>query len=131
MRYIQIPLVFLEAIFLLTIWSSCKENGSVGDVNNKIQPCNLNEEFVKNVSGENGVIWYHPELKKYCIYTAVSGTYDSQIVRVVCNMPEELKKDSTVVNFSGKYFKYPEKVANSFAGQMYYNFELSEFKVVQ
>jgi hypothetical protein len=86
------------------------------------------EQFVKSVTEEEGTIWLNKSLNKYALYTGVRGTYDSQIVGVICNIPTEYKKDGLTVIVSGDYFEYNKDASQKFPGQTYFFLELREIK---
>lgn len=115
-------------IFILTstilMGSGCEKDQLAVD----LTPCNLSD-MIKPVSNSKGMVWFNSSINSYIIYVGIEGTYDSQDVGVVCNLPTKYQVNGLKVIFSGKYFKYQKDVLQKLPGQTYYNLELSKIEL--
>lgn len=95
--------------------------------------CNPDKKTVKKVSDTSGFIWFNQSLQTYILYASINGTYDSQIVGLPCNLPENFEKDGLKVELSGKYKDFGEQPSppqiQIFPGQEYYCLEISKIKL--
>jgi hypothetical protein len=107
----------------------CDDNSSVIPFKENLHPCDLNEEFIKDAYGENSRILYDSTSRQYLTMVSIPGTYDAVDVGVICNLPDELKTPGLKITFRGKYYKYTGKINYHFAGQTFYNLELSDYKI--
>lgn len=62
------------------------------------------DNFITELGGLTGKIQFNSELDGFIVVTNVDGTYDCQIIGVLCNDYDNLV-DKTV-NYSGKFFEY-------------------------
>ncbi|HYK76771.1 MAG TPA: hypothetical protein VEV16_07330 [Daejeonella sp.] len=111
-------------ILIMAIGSSCEKD----IVATEIKPCNLSNS-IKSASNLHGVVGLNSSVNSYAIHVSIQGTYDSQDVGFVCNLPEKYRVDGLKIVFSGKYFKYENKDLQQIPGQSYYILELDEIQV--
>lgn len=109
---------------LLLMGSNC----GTEDADDLIQ-CDL-KNLVKTVSGVSGTIWFDSQAQAFAIFRGIDGTYDSQDVGVVCNLPDSYKSEGIKVVFSGKYFEN-KVLISQIGGQEYYNLELTRIELMQ
>lgn len=102
-----------------------KEKTAVGPNGEKC----FSAKAIKSVKGQNGLVYYHPQEELYAIYVSMPGTYDSQDVGFLCEVPDDLRKDGLTVNFSGSYYPYKEDRKPPTGGTEYYFLELKKYKI--
>lgn len=112
---------YIVLSFLLTTGSGCKED----EVVSEIKSCNLTN-IIKTTPNVEGTIWFNSSLNSYAIYVGITGSYDSQDVGIVCNLPEKYKVDGQKITFSGNYAKYNKVIQQQIPGQTYYVIELNK-----
>lgn len=110
---------------LLIIGNGCKKGQFVGE----LESCNLSN-IIKTTSDTKGTMYFNSSLNSYAIYVGIEGTYDSQDVGIVCNLPEKYKVDGQKIIFSGNYSKYDKVVQQQIPGQTYYNIELIRISTI-
>ena len=92
-------------IFLILLFAGCEDETLPNGIN--LNSCVDAGEKVKKVSKQAGFLFYFDELDEYRIKYAIPGTYDSAIVGILCNFPEEWKEmdfsGGIRVIFSGEY----------------------------
>ena len=82
------------------------------------------EDVIESVSDMEGIVWYDTQVKAYCIFSGVDGTYDLQIIGIVCNdLPDAYKAEGVKVLYSGHYYDCKEFSA-PIPGQKYYYLKL-------
>lgn len=91
--------------------------------------CDLNN-VVKSVSEATGTIWFDSQAQAYAIFSGIDGTFDAQDIGVVCNLPDEYKKEGLTLVFSGKYFEN-KALTPQIPGQEYYNLELTKIVLIR
>ena len=114
----------LIVISIIMMGSGCEKDQS----NIDIKSCNLSN-MVKPASNLRGTVWFKSSINSYAIYVGVEGSYDSQDVGIVCNLPEKYQVDGLKIMFSGKYFKYEKDIFQQLPGQTYYILELSKIEL--
>lgn len=88
--------------------------------------CGVPNSSVKKVSGQAGKVYYNTYEKAYTIVVTIPGTFDSQDIGVLCNIPQELKTDGLSVKFDGEYRKYDKQPSVVIGGQKFYYLLLSK-----
>lgn len=91
--------------------------------------CDL-KNLVKTATQASGTIWFDSQAQAYAIFSGIDGTYDSQDIGVVCNLPDNYKKEGTKVVFNGKYFEN-KSLTPQIPGQEYYNLELTKISLTR
>jgi hypothetical protein len=126
---VKIRLFFIQILLIITLLStfSCKKE-TVQQTESTLYSCAPDSPTVKEVADITGYLWYNNDQQKYAIYIGISGTYDSQIVAVLCEVPEKFKKEGIQVLFSGKYRQFGKQPENSLPGQIYYYLQLTNIK---
>lgn len=119
----KIKYFYIIAATLLLMNGSCQKDDIV-----ELGKCNL-ENVVKSVSDTKGTIWFDAQTKGYSIFSGIEGTYDSQIIGVVCNLPDIYKNEGVKIVFSGNYYNCDE-YSPLIPGQKYYYLELTKVKSV-
>jgi len=114
--------MFIVVVSMI-VMGSCEKDQSDVD----IQSCNLSN-LVKDVSDLEGTVWFNSSTNSYAIYVSIPGSYDSQDVGIVCNLPEKYQVDGLKIVFNGKYFIYEKDVLLTPSGQTYYYLELSNIR---
>lgn len=84
----------------------------------RTQDCIFDSLIQTRVEGK-GTIWYDDEAKAYAVFTSVEGGFDSQLIGVACNLPDEFKVKGLEVVFTGAYYKC-DQYKPRFPGQTYY-----------
>lgn len=92
--------------------------------------CNL-AEIVKKVADQKGMIMLDSTSNVFKMFSGINGSYDLQDVGVICNLPEQFKKNDIEVIFSGAYYKYDGEVKNKIPGQRFYYLELNHIKALE
>lgn len=105
--------------------SGCKDDEPLSE----IKSCDLTN-IIKTSKNVEGTIWFNQSLNVYAIYIGISGTYDSQDVGIVCNLPDKYKVDGQKILFSGNYAKYDKDVAQKIPGQTFYIIELTKISTI-
>ena len=109
------------SIGLLFFGGSCQKDDII-----KLSDCNL-ENVVKSVSNTKGTIWYDHQAQSYAVYTGVDGSYDSQIIGLICNLPDMYKSEGLKISFSGDYYEC-EEFSPLIPGQEYFYLELTNIE---
>lgn len=86
-------------------------------------------EVVNKLSDRKGRILLDTTANVYKLYSGIDGSYDSQDVCVVCNLPKEFQKDDIEVLFSGTYYANKEQITGKLPGQTFYYLELTHIKL--
>jgi hypothetical protein len=76
---------------------------AIGCEKGTITPCNDSAKIVSEFSGRDGTIWFQQASGTYYINYSLPNTIDSVTKGIVCNLPDEFKKDGLKVQYSGKY----------------------------
>src|SRR5690606_17398013 len=87
----------------------------------------LSDNFVTELYGLNGIIKFDSDLEGFIVITNVKGTYDCQIIGVLCNDLENLPEKA--VEYSGKFFEYNGAYKTPVGGQKV--FLIKEFKYME
>lgn len=66
--------------------------------------CHIDGPVIAQARDFEGYVYYLGTTKLYSITYTVPNTIDTQWIGYVCNMPEEFKRGSLKVMFSGKYY---------------------------
>lgn len=85
-------------------------------------------EVVNNIANKKGRILLDTTANVYKLYSGIDGSYDSQDVGVICNLPKQFQKDDIEVLFSGTYYKYDGQIKKKLPGQKFYYLELTQIK---
>lgn len=109
----------IVSIGLLFFSGSCQKDSII-----KLTDCNL-ENIVKSVSNKKGTIWYDTQAQSYAVYTGVEGSFDSQIIGLICNLPDTSKVEGLKITFSGNYYNC-EEFTPLIPGQEYFYLELTK-----
>ena len=96
-----------------------------------IDPCSPLAETVRRVADATGFILFNQAEQRYAIYVGVEGTYDSQLVGILCSTPEAYRKDGLQVTFSGEYKPFDKEPEQKFPGQTYYYLSLSSIEMTR
>lgn len=107
-------------ITLIQILFSCDKNEAV-----PLESCNLNNTVIATVN-ETGQLEYVDDRGFYLLRVSTQGTYNSQKVGIICNLPEEFKIDGLTVKYRGKY--YPANFNQVPIAVTYYELELSSIE---
>ncbi len=120
-------LKFIKLIFVafILMGNTCSKEDVVYD----LSKCNL-ENVVKSVSDVSGTIWFDSQSQAYAIYRGIEGTYDAQEIGVVCNLPDNYKKEGEKIVFSGKYYENKD-FSPQIPGQEYYYLELTKIDIIR
>lgn len=110
-------------IFLVFIFTGCEDETLPNSIN--LNSCVDAGEKVKKVFKQTGVLFYFDELDEYRISYGIQGTYDSVIMGILCNFPEEWKEMDLTggerVIFSGEYSAISDNQRPAPVGtEMYY-----------
>ena len=127
---VPLKVLFMGVCLSLMSMAGCVDSPSTDPLVETPPPCNLNEEFVRDVSEEQGRIHFDSTNNRYSVIVVKEGTYDSMDVGIICNMTDELKTPGIKITFNGRYYKYSKKIDLYYPGQSYYNLELSKYKII-
>lgn len=116
---------YLNIIFmgLLLMGGNCQKENIV-----ELGDCDL-ENVEKSVTETKGTIWFDTQAQAYSVFTGIEGTYDSQNIGIVCNLPDNFKTENLKILFSGNYYKC-EEFTPLIPGQKYYYLELTKIKSI-
>lgn len=127
MKKINISIILISSVIIMGL--SCEGNNNQEIdclVKNR---CFINESNpVKKITNQEGIIWFNNSQKNYAVYVGVTGSYDSQLVGIVCNLPKEYEVEGLEIIFSGSYYDYDKIVSDLIPGQKYYYLDLCEIK---
>lgn len=112
----------IAAIAFLFLSGSCQKDSTL-----ELGDCNL-KDVVKSVSNEKGTIWYETQSQSYAVFTGVDGSYDSQIIGLICNPSDTHKVEGVKITFSGNYYNC-EEFTPLIPGQEYYYLELTKISL--
>ncbi len=119
----EFKFIKLIVVGLVFIANTCSKE----DITPELSKCNL-KNVVKSVSEVSGTIWFDSQSQTYAIYRGIDGTYDAQEIGVVCNLPENYKKEGKKIAFSGKYYENQD-FSPQIPGQEYYYLELTKIDI--
>jgi hypothetical protein len=110
-------------IFLIISLTGCEDETLPNSID--LNSCVDAGKKVKKVSKQAGFLFYYDELDEYRISHGIPGTYDSVIMGILCNLPEEWKEmDFTGGEraiFSGEYSAISDNQRPAPVGtEMYY-----------
>ena len=123
MKSIKIIALIITSIVIMG--SGCKDDELISEINS----CKLTN-IIKTTTDLEGTIWFNSSLNSYAIYVGISGTYDTQDVGIVCNLPEKYKVDGQKIVFSGNYAKYDQVIPLKIPGQIFYVIELTKISTI-
>lgn len=122
----DLKFIFLCIVMLNMSMTGCnKEKTTVGPNGDKC----FSGKAIKSVKEKKGLVYYHSQEELYAIYVSIPGTFDSQDIGFICEVPDDLKKDGLIVYFSGSYYSYKEDRKPPVAGAKYYFLDLKEYKI--
>ena len=109
---------------------SCEDKNNIQELDCLVKTKCFSSELnpVKKITNQDGIIWFNNSQKNYAVYVGVSGSYDSQLVGIVCNLPKDFEMEGLEIIFSGFYYDYDKIVSDIILGQKYYYLELCEIK---
>ncbi len=95
-----------------------------------IKKTNSSKDMSQSIKIENqmGVVGFWETVNSYTITVHELKTYDSQILFVVENMPDSLKKPGIKVLFSGNYKKNPKLPLPFLGGQEIFQLDIIEIQ---
>ena len=110
------------SLFLLCfVGSGCQEDADA--LNNSCAPT---ARSVKQAKDQVGTVFFNTTEQRYAIISAIPGTFDSQDVGFVCNLPNNLQQDGQKVVFSGTYRTYTGNAPFGPVGTTYYYLDLRQ-----
>ncbi|MGV3561366.1 MAG: hypothetical protein ACO1O2_24630 [Larkinella arboricola] len=121
MNTLKTGLIGLELLILL--FSGCQQKPPFPQDESCFKGTTL-----KKVRDREGVIAFNSIENKYSINTHVAGTYDSQGIGFLCNLPDSLKQNGRLVHFDGHYYKYDEGRTPNVGGTTYYYLKITNLK---
>lgn len=95
------------------------------------EPCSPLAVTVKRLADATGFILFNQAQQRYAIYVGIDGTYDAQLVGILCSIPESYRKDGLQVTFSGEYKPFDKEPEQRFPGQTYYYLSLSSIELTR
>ena len=126
-------LIWLPVFAMLLIYS-CVSQSAITPSNRNIDLSNILIEggcgdttsVVKKAVKLTGVVYYNTYDKVYQIIYHIPGTYDSQDIGFVCNLPADLQKSGSQITFDGDYLKLDRPVITpQTGGQNFYYLKLT------
>ena len=120
---------------LLAVLTSCNKDNSETPlpilpltVLQTDQPaCFESRPVIRQSTNLTGRVSFSKELNSYFISYSVPGTYDTDWIGFVCNLPEAYKMLNKQVVFSGEYRKGPDRTP-TFGGEESYYLFLTDIK---
>ncbi|TGE23327.1 hypothetical protein [Hymenobacter metallicola] len=117
-------LVWVVALAAGSLLAACEEESEAVAVQ---ESCNAKKIVRENVSGE-GLVFFDSRAYQYTIRTKAKSALEAAAVGFICGqLPEEFKKDSLVVSFTGNYAEF-DKYAAPVGGPEYYYLTLSKLE---
>ncbi len=115
--------------------------GAAFQINSLLVSCNVHKIEVKKssrnfntmekIKNTSGIVGFWEEVNSFTITVSQVGTYDSQILFVVDNMPVDFKISGLKVQFSGSFENNPELPPPSLGGQVIYQLYLDKIKLTE
>jgi len=130
-NFTKIPLLLICVLLL-----SCQERELEPEadlsISDEIPICDPAEE-AKTVTNVRGIVLYDDWFEDYIITRGIPGTYDSVDIGLVCELPEEYRRDGLKIEFSGTYHQIEEEkkkeIPVRIIGEEYFILEINELQV--
>ena len=123
MKHILINLI----VFCSLLCYQCKQKAVTVLADCQTDYCQTQSRVIKSVTNETGRVFYNQFEQRYMIIVS-TGTYDSQDVGLLCDLPAEFRHDGLRIIFSGSYRAMCNRPPVFFAGQTYYYLQISTIR---